>query len=331
MARRARFAWRLEKDSGVFLIRVFLKGEANDVKYLLILGLASTALLEAQTGTFEKQIVIAGPGEMGEFAGPTSIRYIGIEAGNLGKTVTGAPFSGKQVTEETQALADGNKIHHTISSQFYRDGQGRTRVERTFSAVGPWSSGEPKTHVTIHDPVAGVTYLLNPEAQTYSKLPRNAPPPLPDPAAVQMKFRAEAKSRGANVVFSTGGIAGGIVQTATVASQEQPAPQDLGTKQIQGLQCKGTRTTVTIPAGSIGNDLAISIVDERWVSSDLGMVIESTHTDPRMGDVSVHFENISRAEPDSSLFQPPAGYTEDANSGNSLMHVGPPPPPPDAQ
>ena len=70
----------------------------------------------------------------------------------------------------------------------------------------------------------------------------------------------------------------------------------------------GQRTTVTIPAGQIGNDRPLEISDEQWVSPDLKVLVLSRHHDPRTGDVEYRLTNVSRAEPASDLFTVPADY-----------------------
>lgn len=78
------------------------------------------------------------------------------------------------------------------------------------------------------------------------------------------------------------------------------------------------------------------IVSERWYSPDLQTVVMSKHSDPRMGETVFHLTNISRAEPDASLFPVPPDYTlkeghEPGGREKILMrHPLPPPdgPPP---
>jgi hypothetical protein len=70
----------------------------------------------------------------------------------------------------------------------------------------------------------------------------------------------------------------------------------------------GTRVTVTIPAGQMGNDLPIQIVTERWYSADLQMNILTRRTDPRTGETVTKLTNVSRGEPAHALFEPPADY-----------------------
>jgi hypothetical protein len=82
----------------------------------------------------------------------------------------------------------------------------------------------------------------------------------------------------------------------------------LGRQTIEGVPADGTRTTMTIAAGQLGNERPIQIVTERWYSPDLQTVVLSKLTDPRSGETVSKLSNISRNEPPSSLFEPPADY-----------------------
>src|ERR1022692_916634 len=74
-----------------------------------------------------------------------------------GMTVKGAPYSGEEVNQTDQMLADGTRIHHESRSTVYRDSEGRTRHETP-------------DNITITDPVANVTYILDPKTMTGQKL-----------------------------------------------------------------------------------------------------------------------------------------------------------------
>jgi hypothetical protein len=244
---------------------------------LIGLGIASVALAQGP-----------GPGHGRPFGG--EMRIMGFGAGKPGVVVTGAPFSGKEVTTDTQTLADGTHITHTNTAQFYRDSQGRTRIERTFSGMGPWSGGTPKTEIEIFDPVASVTYMLDPATSTATKMTMPAPPS----AAQIAKREAERQAHEASEAIST---------------------TSLGTQTIQGVACTGTQTTMTIPVGKMGNDKSITVTTQKWYSPDLQLTLQSKRTDPRVGELDFEFQNLTRAEPDASLFAPPASYTVTTKTG----------------
>jgi hypothetical protein len=74
-----------------------------------------------------------------------------------GMTVKGAPYAADEITETNQVLADGTRIHRETKVAVARDGEGRTRRESP-------------DNITITDPVANVTYFLNPKTMTGQKL-----------------------------------------------------------------------------------------------------------------------------------------------------------------
>ena len=102
--------------------------------------------------------------------GAQTFEFISSEMSFDSKIVKGAPYSADAVTETTQTLTDGNRLVHRTSSQVYRDGEGRTRREQTFNAIGPWAAGSdaPKV-IFIHDPVTDVSYTLDPHNKTATK------------------------------------------------------------------------------------------------------------------------------------------------------------------
>jgi hypothetical protein len=101
-------------------------------------------------------------------------------------------------------------------------------------------------------------------------------------------------------------IAGG--QVSMTAEQGQVNTEDLGSQTIEGVPATGVRTTRTIPAGQIGNEKPISIVTDVWTSPDLKTIVYSKRNDPRMGEQTFQLTNITRAEPDPSLFTVPADF-----------------------
>jgi hypothetical protein len=218
------------------------------------------------------------------------------------KVVTGAPYSADATTENTQVLSDGNRIERKETAKVYRDGMGRTRRDLSVNAIGPWSSGASMQMANIFDPVAGVHYMLNMQEKKAFKM---APPPKPPAGAPGLM----TKDR---VFIAGGGVPAAIPAMALVekdAGIGNRSEASLGTQEIEGIQAQGTRTTETIPAGKIGNEKPIVITTERWYSPDLQVDVLVKHHDPRMGEVVYQLTNITREEPDSTLFQVPADYT----------------------
>jgi hypothetical protein len=244
------------------------------------------------------------------------IELLGFGGMHGGKVVKGAPFSAAAVSVTTQTLTDGNRITRKTQTNLYRDSQGRIRKEVTLPAIGPLAaSGRPHSFVEISDPVAGTSYVLEPD----QKVARGMP------GRMGMKVRTNGGPGGPGDVLyhtfkeGTAGTANAIAKT-----------ESLGTQTIEGMNLAGTRTTRTIPAGEIGNEQPITVVSERWYSADLQMVVKSTHSDPRFGDTTYTLTNIQRTEPAAALFAVPSDYAiEQGHREKSKVNVAPPPAPPE--
>ncbi len=239
----------------------------------------------------------------------STFTFVTSEMGFESKVVKGVPFSAETTTEFSQTLGNGQHIYRKSASSLYRDSEGRTRREQTFDVIGTYgSSGPAKQAIFINDPVAGVSYVLNPAEHSAT---RTMTAGL-DQESSGLSLRVERNSGAGGVTMIMNGIKIGgdtVEYSAKSEALTNMRVESLGTQLIQGVQAEGTRTVVTIPAGSIGNDSPIEIVSERWYSPELGVVVKSTRNDPMTGDNVYQLTNIRRGDPDPSLFQVPADYT----------------------
>jgi hypothetical protein len=199
--------------------------------------------------------------------------------------VLGRPLSGIETRRTIQTLGDGTTVDRANASRFYRDGSGRTREESP-------------VRVEIFDPVAHLEYDLNPAKKTYVKIPLSN-----------------------NSSFSVAVFGGTSITSVHSSSDGSSARQrssagaeDLGQQKINGVPAQGERITETIPVGALGNNREIKIVNERWYSNDLQVLVKSTNNDPRFGVNIYELSNIDRSAPDPSLFAPPSDYTETAKT-----------------
>lgn len=266
------------------------------------------------------QIIVAGPDAEDHVRLPPpesghayTFNFIASEMNFDRKVVKGAPYSAEAVTESVQTLADGNRIVRKSSAKVYRDNDGRTRREQTLNAVGPFATaGDVPQLVFINDPVGGVNYSLDQRSRTARKMSprmwrggRRGPQsitaveaPLPPPAGPNMeRRRVMIHKEGPDVHFAAG-----------AKSFSKPVEEQLGKQNVEGVEAEGTRTTVTIAAGEIGNERPIEIVSERWYSPELQTVVMSKHSDPLVGETTYRLTNINRAEPGRALFEVPADY-----------------------
>ena len=291
---------------------------------------AGGAALLAQQGNVI--FTAPAPSPMPGLAGPQTFTFV---AGQLmdSNPVKGAPYSGNAVTDSTQTLADGNRIVNHTTAAVYRDGEGRERREQSIPNIGPFAAqGAPPVTIFISDPVAGANYSLNPSNKTAIKMPVPQPgslPPVPSgapgPVMFYRNFGVAGGSATASMVAPPGPPQATFFTKSGTTLVDKPDMQQLGTKVVEGIQADGTRTTLTIPAGQIGNQNPIQIVDEVWRSPDLQVIVHSEHSDPRMGTTVYSLQNISRSDPAPSLFQVPADYT--VTDSPAFQKVVPLPPP----
>jgi hypothetical protein len=260
-----------------------------------------------------------------DMADGNSFGPIGITAALAGPaaTIPGAPYSAQAVTQHVQTLADGNRITQTTTNTVARDSKGRVYREESLPGFGN-NNAEPPHLVLIEDPVAGQHITLDSNAKTAIKMP-----------FAQMKRADEATARlgvppppgDVRVFFNSTG-SGQSQQTITALKMkidnDRAATTDLGTQTIEGVPAQGTRITRTIPAGEMGNELQLVITTETWYSPDLKVLVMSKSSDPRMGETTYKLTNLSRSEPDPTLFQIPADYTiKDQPNGMMLFKPTP--------
>ena len=263
--------------------------------------------------------------------------FVSSEMSIDGKVVKGAPYSADAVTETMQTLADGNRIVRKNTAQVYRDGEGRTRREHTISVVGPFATeGDPPRTIFINDPVASTSYILDPRSRTARKVNavRTFERMIDSGARFKTEVLAQAQAKAAGAgengqaangqgaktrmrssgyVYTTpsgiGPHPGGPDVMFYRHEGEEPKVEKLASQMIEGVSAEGQRITHTIPAGSIGNEQPIDIVDERWYSPDLQTVVMTRHSDPRSGETVFRLTNINRSEPARTLFEVPSDYT----------------------
>lgn len=248
------------------------------------------------------------------------------------RVTKGKPYTAEAVTEFVQVLGDGNRIVRRSSARLYRDGEGRTRRE-DLTENGALTD---KNSVVITDPVNGHSVVLDAGSKTAFKAPAMfarvqagsagaggtydvtlsaaAVPRVSTAEASEAEARRKAEtaarftvSQGGNAVSTFTFTEGGTWVAA--GGRGETTKEDLGSQVVEGVTANGTRSTTVIPAGAVGNEQPITILSEQWFSPDLEMLVMTKHSDPRVGDTTYRLTNITRAEPDRSLFQVPPDYS----------------------
>jgi hypothetical protein len=273
-----------------------------------LLGLAFAGAVAAQ-GTAP-----AGPAASGAFGGSVT-----FGSGNFGgPVITGASYSGEQVSESVQILADGTRITRKMNGQnqkMYRDFAGRTRTERPLFPGYPPNAPNPDRDAmvaVVYDPVAGFRYTLDPinHLAHRQKVQPFVPAGPRNPAGAAASPPRVAPAPASSSAPPPNGL-------RRVISQDS-----VGTQLINGVQAEGHRTIETIPADAEGNDRPITVVSETWVSPELKLTVLSKRSDPRSGESTVQILNLSRTEPDPSLFTVPADYSIVDETGPFTIKFG---------
>jgi hypothetical protein len=258
--------------------------------------------------------------------------------GGPARVVTGAPYSGTEVVQSQETLADGNVIQRKRQTNVYRDSSGRVRTEETITPDA--STGKPPyTIATILDFVGGKRYELNSSTMTAHESPLHVPQgPPPSRGGASGNTAAGGASP---MAVRRGPGPGGNSNGGTSNDPNRPSVvrTALTPASVNGVLSSGTQHVETIPVGAIGNTRPIQTTRTEWVSNDLKVPVQIKSNDPRFGSSDMELTNIIQGEPSASLFVVPAGYTVKTGGpgfggpggggprGQSRGPHGPPPPP----
>jgi hypothetical protein len=266
---------------------------------------------------------------------------LGVSSPIGAQAVSGKPVYAEFSTEHHQSFADGTHISRSTFSCIYRDTQGRIRRESQLSVPGLAEGIAAATFITIIDHQLGFGFILNSQemvahryelngagpsyvarlnAQTVgtSLLSSDAKAPAAaaantDPPAQWSRMHAFSAHH-LHPAMDGGPGTEALAPTMRIDQPFLAAPnpvrtENLGEQMILGFRTRGTRVITTLPVGQIGNDRPIDIVSEQWFSSDLEMVMRSSHHDPWAGEFTTTVTKVSRGDQPASLFQIPPAYT----------------------
>lgn len=205
------------------------------------------------------------------------------------KVVTGEPYTAQAVTTMQQTLSDGATITRKVTASIARDTDGRTMRSQVMSGFGNSHMSNGAAIVTIFDPVAHqrIEYDTAHKTARIFELPQG-------PAG------ARGGREGRPAHGPRPGPPGG--------SRPNIVRESLPAQTLDGVTVQGSKTTLTIAAGAMGNDKPLVSTEERWYSPDLQMILSSTRNDPRFGQTTYIVSNLQQGAPNASLFQVPPGY-----------------------
>jgi hypothetical protein len=237
---------------------------------------------------------------------PCSATAFGDSVGQLDsvrRTGVGTAYSLTATVKTEVKLSDGNIISGFLTSRQARDGEGRTRVDQPrICATDEHDQPKWQGSITITDPVAMTItrwLSLSNSMDKTANVTHETSMPTPRLLTGQMEYRMAKLTSD--------------LRDRRRAKDKRPTEEenveDLGQRRISGLGASGIRITRTMPAGTQGNSLPLSYVEEKWVSDAYGMVVLDIKDDPFFGKSTYEVTSFTAGEPDASLFQVPAGYT----------------------
>jgi hypothetical protein len=207
--------------------------------------------------------------------GGTQTRVEGISVLPL----PGKPFSGRSTTEWTRTIEDGSVIKIHLFAMVARDSQGRIYRERHHFVPADSNRESELTHITIYDPVSHTQTECS--VQTHLCNTRGYYAPI--------TFRLRP--------------AGPLPSGKGSISRES-----IGDDAIDGLDVVGSRETISLNPGVVGNSQPLISTREFWYSPELQVNLAITRKDPREGTQVIRVDALSRGDPDRALFQIPPGF-----------------------
>ena len=190
------------------------------------------------------------------------------------------PFSGMDTITQTRLTQDGGSVVTSLTAQVARDSQGRVYRER--HSFAPQGTDPQKT---LHE-----FYILDPTTGTRTECT------LATHHCIVTGYRPQFSVR--------------LMPAGPFDQGRQLLVRDsLGQQSIGDLTTIGTRETITVSAGTLGNDRPLTLTREFWYSPDLKTNLAVTRIDPRLGTFDIHLNVQSRTDPSPDLFTIPADYT----------------------
>jgi hypothetical protein len=231
--------------------------------------LALSLLLACTLAAQESDEPLRGPD------GVTRFRVPGIQI----LPATARPFSGRDNIEWTRTLEDGSAVTTHLFATLARDSQGRIYREHVTFVPANSDQQSRRIDMVLLDPVAHTrtTCIIATRDCTITSYyaPTTFTPPPVGPFDKGTRYLAR---------------------------------ESLGSDVVDGLNVIGTRETISINPGVVGNTKPLITTREFWYSPDLQVNLSVTRKDPREGTQVIHVIDLSRSEPDPAMFQVPAGF-----------------------
>jgi hypothetical protein len=199
--------------------------------------------------------------------------------------VPNTPFSAVVNIERSRPQPDGTVFTLKTIRNIGRDRRGRIHNESRALVPASSSATPPLVRIHLYDPNTRVSTYLNPEKRIFWTETVHHPPSSEPPTVRYASPTGDGLSQ-----------------------NELSKEEDLGVRDMEGVQVHGVRETQTIAAEDNSSGKEVVVTDEFWYSADLRINLMVKHTDPRTGTATMTVSQITRTDPDPAFFEIPEGY-----------------------
>src|ERR1700722_1812362 len=208
-----------------------------------------------------------------------------------------APFSATLATESVKYSADGSTMTFVNERHIARNADGRIYEERWLLVPKNGSVKSSMNWIQLGDPKQRTLYNCSPQRHVCDLLLYD---PASDLAAAPLRKGVSHPLPNGDGTFTW---------------------EDLGNRNIAGIETVGVRETTTMNAGTMGNDQPLNNFSEYWHSEQLGLNLLSIRSSPFFGKQTFTITEITASDPDAQLFELPAGYrVNDKRKSTQISH-----------
>lgn len=204
-----------------------------------------------------------------------------------------APFSATLATEWVKYAADGATMTFINERHIARDAQGRIYEERWYLVPKSGNVKSTMNWIQLTDPKQRTLYNCSTEKRVCDLLVYDS--------ASDLSVASPRKGFSGPLPHGDGSVAW----------------EDLGSRNIAGMNTVGTRETTIKNAGTMGNDQPLTYMSEYWRSEQLGINLLSIRSSPFFGKQTFTITEITPGDPDAQLFELPAGFKINDQRRNS--------------
>jgi hypothetical protein len=204
-------------------------------------------------------------------------------------SIVGFPITATINAENIYTDDHGKSIALRFRSKIYRDSKGRTRLEFDPTPLGEPAKPGWSLMIEIYDPTTGTYFTLYPSTKAFDQSPR------PDEKPQQF--------------YDEPIISNKIDPRLLLPLRHKEVTQrELAHDVVGGMVVRHGRESIKVPPKYEGNKTGYKTLTDYWFSQELQAFVLVKRTGPGKSQHTVNLSDISRDEPNPSLFTVPPDY-----------------------